>query len=293
MKENVSLKDLRGLLTLIEERSIKASHLSEKLWKRLISEHLVTGTRDGRSIILKASNPELVKGFTERLTGTKDLEEYLHAREEKMEGKNASRPKAAQLTNDSKAFGTDVMNGLRLNSLRPVEIVYEGKPFMLNPLPGSSFEVDEQAGLEISPDIIVVGVENYSTFMRIKDYAYLFDGSKDYLFTYRATYSKDSYGKLIDWLRRIPNSYLHFGDLDKGGLRIYIDSFRSILGERASFLIPEGYEELIKNGSTALYNQQYGQAAPDTSKDPRIKPLYDAIEKYRKCCEQEKIAMRY
>ena len=128
--------------------------------------------------------------------------------------------------------------------------------------------------------------------MRIKDYAYLFDENETYLFSYRSTFGKDSYGEWIEWLKRIPNRYLHFGDLDKGGIKIYIDSFRSVLGERASFLIPEGYEDLIRNGSTRLYNDQYGQASPDVSKDPRVKPLLDAIEKYHKSCEQEKLARR-
>lgn len=291
MKAKVSLKDLRGLISLMEEGTIRASSISEKIWKTLQQEHLVSAKREGRAVILSASNREQIRGFIRRLCGTENIEEYMATLEKKQAGISPTRTEAAKLINDTKAFGTDVMKGIRLNAIWPVEIKFEGQPFQLNPPRGMSFEVDDESLLEISPEIIVVGVENYATFMRIKDYAHLFDEGKAYMFTYRATYGKESYGRWIKWLKRIPNQYLHFGDLDKGGLRIYIDSFRSVLGERASFLIPENYDELIRNGSTKLYDQQYGEASPDTGMDPRIQPLLDAIEKYHKSCEQEKLVL--
>lgn len=290
MKEKLNLKDLRGLLALIEERSIIGSALSKPLLDTLSKEHLVTVKREGRSYVVRTSNPEMVRGFARRLAGTDDLESYLATLEGQQAGIKPSRAEAAQLVNDTKAFGSDVMKGIRLNAIHPVAVSYEGKELVIDPLPGMAVEIDEQALLDIDPEIIVVGVENYATFMRIKDYAHLFREEKPCLFTYRSTGSKNSYGKWIVWLKRIPNRYIHFGDLDKGGLRIYIDSFRSILGERAEFFIPENYEEIIRHGSAKLYNEQYGQAAPDVSKDLRIKPLLEAIEKYHKCCEQEKLA---
>lgn len=293
MKERVSLKDLRGLLALMEDGTIRASSLSEKVAKRLREERLVSAKRDGRAVILSASNSGQIQGFIQRLCGTEDLAGYLKVLEDKQAGIDPTRSDAAKLVNDTKAFGTDVMKGIRLNAIRPVRILFNGHPFSLDPPRGTSFEVDDEALLEINPEIIVVGVENYATFMRIKEYAYLFDANKSYLFTYRATYGKESYGKWIEWLKRIPNQYLHFGDLDKSGLRIYIDSFRSVLGDRASFFIPEDFEEIISNGSTRLYDEQFGQALPDTSKDPRIKPLLDVIERHHKCCEQEKLGLNH
>ena len=291
MKERLNLKDLRGLLLLAEQKSIRASLLSRTLLNTLSGEHLVSVKREGRSYIVRASNPELILGFAKRLAGTDDLESYLSTLEGQQAGIKPTREESARLVNDTKAFGTDVMKGIRLNTIEPVTVSFDGKDFVIDPLRGMSVEIDEQALLEIDPEIVVVGVENYATFMRIKDYAHLFPGGQRYLFTYRSTGGKDSYGKWIEWLKRIPNRYIHFGDLDKGGLRIYIDSFWSILGDRAEFLIPENYEELIRNGSTKLYNEQYAQAAPDVSKDPRIKPLLEAIERHHKCCEQEKLAM--
>ena len=290
MKERLNLKDLKGLLLLAEEKSIRASLLSRTLLDTLTGEHLVSVKREGRSYIVRASNPELILGFAKRLAGTDDLESYLSMLEDQQAGIKPTRAEAARLVNDTKAFGTDVMKGIRLNSIRPVSVSFDGKDFVIDPLRGMSAEIDEQALLEIDPDIVVVGVENYATFMRIKDYAYLFPEKERHIFTYRSTGGKDSYGKWIEWLKRIPNRYIHFGDLDKGGLRIYIDSFRSVLGDRAEFLIPDNYEGIIQNGSSKLYDEQYGQAAPDVTKDPRIKPLYDAIEKYHKSCEQEKLA---
>lgn len=289
MSRQLGIKDCEGILTLISTGSIRRIELSKGIVEMLREEHLISIEKNGRTQFVETRKPHLVRSFVGNLVGTDNLEEYLEILRKRQDGVSPTRPESALLLNDSKAFGTDVIKGLRLNSLLPLDIIFEGKKFILDTPAGTSFEVDEQAHLDIDPTIIVVGVENYSTFMRIKDYAYLFPEDQKYLFVFRATYG-ESFGKLIDWLIRIPNQYLHFGDLDKGGLRIYIDQFRSRLGKRASFLIPDNYEELIRNGSTGLYNDQFAQAAPDTSKDPRIIPLLDVIEKYHKACEQEKLA---
>ena len=290
MKKKLGLKDTRGLIALIRDRKVKKGDLSVPVRDRLLDAQVAFFSKEGASKFIETNRPELVKGIAEELAGTSDLEKYLKTLENIQAGKKPDREESVLLTNDTKAFGTNVMNGIRLNAIRPVLICYDGENVLLNPSRGMCMEIDKQALLTISPDVVVVGVENYSTFMRIKDYAHLFTENCDYLFTYRVTADKDSYGKWITWLRRIPNRYIHFGDLDKGGLRIYIDSFRSALGERAEFLIPEDYEELIRNGSKSLYDEQIRQGAPDVSKDPRIKPLLDVIEKYHRCCEQEKMA---
>ena len=256
----------------------------------LLNASVVSFTQEGVSKYFSTSRPALVKSIATELAGTDDLEGYIHVLEKIKAGEHPTRHEAAQLINDTKAFGTDIMNGIRLNSIKPIIISFDKKEFIINPPNGTCIEIDEQSLLEIDPALIVVGVENYSTFMRIKDYSYLFNDGGHYLFTYRSTFGKDSYGKWILWLKRIPNRYIHFGDLDKGGLKIYIDAFRTVLGERAEFLLPENYESLIRNGSTKLYNEQYDLADPDVTKDPRIKPLLDTIEKYHKSCEQEKLA---
>lgn len=290
MNTKLKLNDSRALLSLINGRKVKKGDLSKDLREKLLGANVVAFAQEGVSKFITPIRSDLVKGIATELAGTDDLEGYIHTLEQIMAGKHPSRTEAARLVNDTKAFGTDVMKGIRLNTIRPVTVLFDGKDFVIDPLRGMSVEIDDQALLVIEPEIVIVGVENYATFMRIKDYAYLFPKGRRYLFTYRSTSNKDSYGKWIDWLKRIPNRYLHFGDLDKSGLRIYIDSFRSILGERAEFLIPDNYEYLIKNGSSKLYDQQYRQAAPDTTIDPRIIPLVDAIEKYHKSCEQEKLA---
>ena len=290
MKKKLGLKDTRGLIALIRDRKVKKGDLSVLVRDRLLDAQVAFFSKEGASKFIETYRPELVKGIAEELAGTSDLEKYLETLEKIQAGEKPDREESVLLTNDTKAFGTNVMNGIRLNAIRPVKINYDGEDVSVSPVCGMCMEIDKQALLTISPDVVVVGVENYSTFMRIKDYAHLFTENCDYLFTYRVTADKDSYGKWITWLKRIPNRYIHFGDLDKGGLRIYIDSFRSVLGERAEFLIPENYEELIRNGSKSLYDEQIRQGTPDVSKDPRIKPLLETIEKYHRCCEQEKLA---
>ena len=44
---------------------------------------------------------------------------------------------------------------------------------------------------------------------------------------------------LREWLIKIPNRYIHFGDFDLAGICIYQSEFYKFLGDRAGFLIPE------------------------------------------------------
>ena len=97
----------------------------------------------------------------------------------------------------------------------------------------------------IAENVLVIGVENMENFRRIREQRYLFPKNQPLLFISRYPQSTD----LRQWLTRIPNTYLHYGDFDLAGLQIYEHEFYKHLGARASFFIPNDIEERIKLGS--------------------------------------------
>ena len=105
----------------------------------------------------------------------------------------------------------------------------------------------------------------------------------------RDTLTLGAYGRVREFLLEIPNRYVHFGDLSLGGVCIYLNEFRKVLGDRASMLVPDGYEELLRHGDKKLYQHEL---RPDVSLDERVAPLVDMIIRCKTGVEQEKLAWR-
>ena len=117
------------------------------------------------------------------------------------------------------------------------------------------------------------------------DLKYLFEEYGKVLFVSR--YPQNQNKDLLQWLLSIPNKYVHFGDLDLAGVAIYQNEFYRHLGERASLLIPEDYEERISKGNLDLYNSQLPQYGKMKIEDKRVSNLLSCIHRYHRGYEQE------
>ena len=131
-------------------------------------------------------------------------------------------------------------------------------------------------------DVVVVGIENGENFQHIRAQKYLFEGMK-VLFVSRYPQSKD----LCNWLKIIPNRYIHFGDIDLAGISIFLNEFYVKLGNRAEFFIPADVEKRLKDGNRQLYDNQYLRYRAMLVSDARLRPLVAMIHKYGKAYEQE------
>lgn len=136
--------------------------------------------------------------------------------------------------------------------------------------------------------MVIVGIEDPENFRYVSAQKKLFssvvpDGVK-LLFVSR--YPQEQSNDLLDWLQSIPNRYIHFGDLDLAGIHIYLTSFYSYLGERASFLIPADYEHRIALGSRERYNDQLKRYGSMQVTDSRLKELVACIHQYHRGYDQ-------
>jgi hypothetical protein len=161
-----------------------------------------------------------------------------------------------------------------------------GREMIVNPQEGSFMFISDWQSFTIPQDVVVVGIENMENFRKIHQQRTLFDqtiGSARLLFVSRYPQSSD----LRSWLQTIPNRYVHFGDFDLAGIRIFLSEFHANLGERSSFFIPSDIEQRLPNGSSERYNAQYLKFKNIKTNIPYLQHLIDTINNYHRCYDQE------
>lgn len=202
--------------------------------------------------------------------------------------KEASRAQQVELTGDSKFIRHRVMKGFLVNSYEPIDATLNGTRFTILPLEGSYAFIYDYEQFSIPSDILVVGIENSENFRKIRQQKWLFDKmlpNRPILFVSR--YPQNESRDLVRWLQSITNDYVHFGDLDLSGIRIFLTEFHRYLGDRASFLIPPDYEERISHGSADRYNAQLQSTKNMFISDSRLQALTDCIHRHHRGYDQE------
>ena len=213
-----------------------------------------------------------------------DLEDTLAMLEEN----ETSRSEQVRLTGDSKFVRSRAMKGFLLNSYEPIRAMLNNSPLEIRPPEGSYTFIYDYKNFSIPEDVLVMGIENSENFRRIRQQQWLFDRmypNRSILFVSR--YPQNESHDLVKWLADIRNEYVHFGDLDLAGIRIFLTEFHRYLGRRSSFLIPPDYETRISNGSRERYDAQLPYAKQLTTDDPNLKQLIDCIHKYHRGYDQE------
>ena len=189
---------------------------------------------------------------------------------------------------DSKYHHIRTFRGFLVNSYSPIEASLNGQAFLVHPMEGSMTFINAPESFKIPEDVLIVGMENAENFMQIRKQKYLFDSlypNKRILFVSR--YPQNALSDLREWLLRLPNHYIHFGDFDLAGIHIYLSEYYAYLGDRASFLIPGDIEERLREGNAGLYDQQYEKFKDMMVSDARVQPLVDMIHCYCRGYEQE------
>ena len=205
-----------------------------------------------------------------------------------LEENETSRSEQVQLTGDSKFVRSRAMKGFLVNSYEPIKAMLNNCPFEIRPPEGSYTFIYDYENFSIPEDVLVMGIENSENFRRIRQQQWLFNRmypGRSILFVSR--YPQNESHDLIKWLAGIQNEYVHFGDLDLAGIRIFLTEFLRYLGRRSSFLIPPDYETRISNGSRERYDAQLPYTKQLTTDDPDLQQLIECIHKYHRGYDQE------
>ena len=270
----------KKLLRLVAGESIPGSLKERPPLNRMVEEGVLTVKTIGRSKKhLSARNSGNLCNYVKNHFGIDDLQQYV----EKLKQDDLSRSEAIRIASNSKVKRIRTFTGFPVNCYQPVKATLNNRQIVIEPLEGRFTFVHDFTQFVPSADITIVGIENVDNFKYVAKQAYLFEDCKP-LFVSRYPQSKD----LINWLQSIPNDYLHFGDFDFAGIKLYHNEFKKHLKERAVFFIPVNIEEiLLQYGKRELYNDQVSGAKIENISEQPILTLLTLIHKYRKCLEQE------
>ncbi|MBP3472415.1 MAG: hypothetical protein J6K41_09330 [Paraprevotella sp.] len=271
-----------SIQALIRGEQVSGSKLSGKLRDELLAEGLLLVVPHGSRQSYYARDAEALKRF---LIDKDEKYRLLEA------DASDSRASMATKTGNSKLMMVRSCPGFPVNSYEPIECRLNDNPFMINPQEGSFLFVTDWKEFIIPKDVIVIGIENMENFRMIRwqkaffeEYLQTHKFSNRVLFVSRYPQSTD----LRKWLCTIPNHYLHFGDFDLAGIKIFLFEFQQYIGkERASYLIPDDIESRLKSGSKKRYDEQYCHFKDTQSDVYELQQLINIIHHERKAYDQE------
>ena len=205
-----------------------------------------------------------------------------------------SRADLTRLTGDSKSAVVRSCPGFPVNVVAPLRVRLGEHKILLCPCPGSFLYISDYQHFRIPEEAIVVGVENMENFRLPERQAAVFEeigeqfgggGVPPLLLVSRYPQSKD----LVNWLKSIPNYYVHFGDFDLAGIQIFLTEFFAHLGpERSAFFVPDDIEDRLQcSGSRERYDVQFARFGKMDVPDLRVLPLVQLIHRCQKGYDQE------
>lgn len=274
----LSATQINNLKILLDGGVLAWSSLNVNLRDELIAEEILSVNTQGSRKTLKAVSIEVLRQFLAQ--HYEELRGYDWNGD--ASGEQTTRAELAINSGNSKTKAIRACPGFMVNSYEPIRAILGTEEIVISPVEGTMLFVADWEQFSIPENVLVVGIENMENFRNIRKHKNLFP-NKPILFVSR--YPQN--GDLIRWLQTIPNHYLHFGDFDLAGMHIYETEFYKHLGKRASFLITDDIETRIQNGSAERYNKQYQQFRIYFPADERLLPLYNLIQKYHRCYDQE------
>lgn len=273
----------KKLLCLLEGEKIPASKMKHSEVNELLSENILTEVRQGRTkSVYQLRNFEALHTYLFNRYDINDLRAYIDV----FEKEEITKSELTLASSDSKTRAVRSFKGFLVNSYDPIPATLNDEPIIIHPVPGTFQFIYDYEFFSIDKEITVVGIENTENFRQVEKQRYLFKHINPlFISRYPQTQHKD----LIRWLQDVPNPYLHFGDFDLSGIRIFLSEYYRYLGNKATFFIPPNIEFLLKNyGNSKRYNDQLSPniTLKDIA-DEKLLALIKLIHSYKKGVDQE------
>ncbi|MDE5955181.1 MAG: hypothetical protein K2G80_01625, partial [Bacteroidales bacterium] len=226
MKITTALTD--KLLRLAKGESLPASALTGEWFRQMLADGILVFSTKGSRKSMRANDGQSFRQYLASRFDIRDLEAY----HELTANRTASRAEQVKITGDSKVRKHRTFFGFMVNSYEPIPVTLAGKQVELLPEDGTFMFIYDFREFTLPEDVIVIGVENAENFRYIRQQKWLFDsyfpeGSR---LIFVSRYPQEQSHDLMEWLRSIPNRYVHFGDLDLAGIHIYLTEYYRHLG---------------------------------------------------------------
>jgi len=275
----LTLKIAKVLAQLINGETISNSTAKNKVIDDLVLENIIL--RKGKHqkylqlIDLNGLHTYLVNQLQ-----INDLNQYVLA----LENEDSSRADFAKITSDSKNSKERAFKGFLINSYHPIIAELNNQSITVHPTKGSFIFISDYETFKIPKDVTIIGIENSRNFSEIHKQKYLFEDLNPlFISRYPQNQNKD----FINWMKSIPNNYLHYGDFDIAGIGIYLNEYKKHLLQRATFFIPENIKSALKNGNPERYNLQKVNFNLEDIKELELLDLIKLINKAKKGLDQE------
>lgn len=282
MKKTVNLVD--KLIALANGETLPDSQLRGDWFSKMQSEGILIAITHGSRKAWRAVGEQSLRQYVTDRFAIADLEQCRRI----LQSEERSRAEMVAVTGNSKFAAQRTFTGFLVNCYEPIRARLNDNPITLLPAEGSFHFIYDYKNLTVPDNAIVVGIENAENFRHIRKQRPFFEQniSRQSPLLFVSRYPQN--GDLARWLQRITNRYVHFGDLDLAGINIYLTEFFNKIGpQRASFLIPNDYEERIAHGSRQRYDEQYARYHNMTVTDSCVQPLVDSINLHHRGYDQE------
>ncbi|RYM34192.1 hypothetical protein ERX46_09550 [Brumimicrobium glaciale] len=276
----LTLKIAKVLVQLIDGEAIPASSAKSKLIDDLVSENIIFRKGKQRKT-LELLNEEALHIYLANQLQINDLKKYISA----VENTESSRTDFVKITTDSKHSKERAFKGFLINCYHPIVGKLNGQEFIVNPSPGSFVFIYDFETFKIPKNVTVVGVENAKNFSQIEEQKQLF---KDINPLFVSRYPQNQNKDFIQWMKSIPNDYLHFGDFDFAGIGIYLNEYKKKIIGKSSFFIPKNIDIILsKYGNRKRYDIQKMNFNQEDIKDEKLLGLVYLIALEKKGLDQE------
>ena len=279
MKKTLAL--IEKLIRLANGETLPASSLKGDWFEQMQSDGILVAVTHGSRKSLRATDEASFRHYVASQYDIRDLEQTY----ELLSVEDTDRAEQVAVTGDSKFHSHRTYTGFLVNSYQPIDAVLNGKPLKIFPPDGTFMFIADYQYFSIPEDVVIIGVENAENFRYVECQQYLFKDYKKVLFVSR--YPQEQSKDLLKWLQSVPNQYVHFGDLDLAGIAIYENEYYCHLGERASFFVPDDFEQRVSEGNLKRYNAQYNKFGNLKVKDLRLQNLLYCIHRYHRGYDQE------
>ncbi len=288
MPINITTNNFKAIKILLEEKYVlKSMFSSKKLLDEFIACNCVYISGKPQQVYLNDESALLgvIRANGYKVESITDLDYFIKQGEEPI-----SRDEIADYYSDTKRKESKSFNGLMVNVIDKLEIIFNNKKQYIYPMEGMGLFLHYSSKLEIADDVIIIGVENPQVVWKISNYKHLFTENKKYLFICISEY-KTNYQ--YQWLESFEGEYIHFGDFDLAGANIYLNTIIPKLkkAKKYSFLIPDNiYEIMKKRNYKKDYQNQLNYRNIESKDDFLLQELISFIKKYKITLEQEMLS---
>jgi len=280
--KTIPLAFARCLLQLVGGEVVSASAFAQKkLLQRFVEDGMIEKRMvSARRFNYGCSNPQRLLNYLEQQYGILSLDSYVT----NFEAGEKDGVTSLEAVTSTKTFRTQSMQGFFIKSYN-ANVMMKGEVLPTVPEGVELFVVDYQE-FSVSPQTVVVGIENPECFRKINQLRHYFSfESVVFVMRYHSI-------SPVKWLMTIPNSYIHFGDFDPAGIAIYYNEYCNPLGEeRCTFFVPDQIQLLLdKYGSRALFDKQARDLPAKALFDqPDLQELIELLQTTGKGLEQERL----